>query len=274
MKDPFIAYPAENDYIFYLPQVNIFDESHLGAIHMMDIHIYSEPSPFDTYSYDHRFVTFHCNGIKDHDSAWVSGLELINLFRGLVTIFNGAEDEQKHIKIEKMENKSMGNVNYPNYNLGYDVNINPKLYERLGGDVLMKLNFKQRQNYKEQALKHIFNGIYYIAQHSMGTYLLLKYFSESLSWSSLYKIMETLETLEKHYDKGWKVNYSREDRKKFTNPANNYSLIGIDSRHGFKKDSLDHNNYPLMSLIEAKKLFIGCSKSYLEYKFNELKLKA
>ena len=266
----FRSYPIRNSYVFYLPQCILFGSYNSGGLKLMDIHIYTEPSPHDCPSDDHRFNTLHCNVVNDADSAWVIGLELVSLLRGLVTIFDG-ESQQRFVKIEKMIDEANPAKTYPNHDLNFDVNISPQLYKKLGDNLMINLSFQERQEYKNNAKNNIFSGLLFIAQQNIGVYLLLKYFSEPLTWSSLYKIMETLETLEALHDKAWKRTYSKADRTKFTNPANNYSLIGIDSRHGFKLDSLKENTGSSMSLIEAKQMFIDCTKSYLNFKFNELK---
>ncbi len=83
--------------------------------------------------------------------------------------------------------------------------------------------------------------------------------------------METFMTIEAHHDTGWKIPYSKADKTRFTNPANDFSMVGIDARHGFKKDSLMPNTGPKMEINEAKEMFINCAKSYLNFKLDELR---
>ncbi|MHA3062064.1 hypothetical protein ACX1N5_15650 [Acinetobacter sp. ANC 4636] len=266
----FMRYPIRNEYVYYLPQIQILNSHNIGGMGLKDIHIYTEPDLIsDGYSEDHRFNTFHCNNITDSNYAWIIGLELTSLLRGLITIFYD-ENYQKQIFIEKMIKNDDPSVNYPKYSFGYDISISPDLYQSLGSNLLQNLNFTERKEYKENAKTNVFNSSLYLAQNNVGLYLILKYFSEPLTWVSLYKIMETLETIEKYHDKSWRKNYTNQDKAKFTNPANNFAVIGIDSRHGFKQDSLKQNNGPKMSLNEAKSMFIKCAQSYLNFKFNEL----
>ncbi|WP_228719146.1 hypothetical protein [Acinetobacter indicus] len=48
-------------------------------------------------------------------------------------------------------------------------------------------------------------------------------------------------------------------------------MVGIDARHGFKKDSLMPNSGPKMEINEAKEMFINCAQSYLNFKLDELR---
>ncbi len=266
-----MRYPIRNKYEFWLPQINILNSHNIGGMNLSDIHIYTE-SDFitDGHSEDHRFNTFHCNKIENDESAWMVGLELTSLLRGLVTIYYG-EHYQKNIYLVKMIKDGSPSVDYPNSRIGNDISLPADIYQALGSNLFDNLNFKEREEYRKNAKTNVFNSSLYLAQDNIGVYLILKYFSEPLNWVSLYNIMETFETLEKHHDQNWEKTYTKADKGKFTNPANSFSVIGIDSRHGFKKDSLKPNNNPKMELSEAKTMFINCAKSYLEYKFQELR---
>jgi len=270
MSNMFVTtYPIRNKYEYFLPQLQLFNSDNIGRLRLLDINIYTEPSYHDCPSDDHRFNTFHCNNVGDHDVAWVIGLELMSLLRGLVTIFCG-EEYQRNIKLEKM--KIDGEyIEYPTSQLGYEVDIKLGFYQELGRNLINNLFPTERQAYRQNAKNNVWASSLYIAQTNIGLYLILKYFSEPLTWSSLYKIMETLMTIQDHHDKEWKMPWTNADKKKFTNPANNFSLVGIDSRHGFKPDSLQPNNSPKMTLNEAKEMFIKCANSYLNFKFNELR---
>lgn len=272
MPTIFKQYPIKNDYVFYLPQYIFFSERYgINRLDLMDVNIYIEPSPHDCPSGDYRFNTLHCNGISDPELAWAIGLELINILRGLFTIFYG-EEERSFFKIERMIDEASPAHTYPNSTLGHNINIKPQIYKSLRDNLIINLDYKERLLYEKNTKSNVFNSSLYLAQENIGVYLLLKYFSEPLTWSSLYKIMETLDTLEKNHDKGWKNTYTATDKRKFTNPANNYSLIGIDSRHGFKPDSMSANTSTAMTLIEAKNMFIESVKSYLNFKLNELRI--
>ena len=266
----FTAYPIRNKYEYYLPEMQLFNSENIGGLSLKDIHIYTEPSYHDCHSDDHRFNTFHCNNVSDNDTAWLLGLELVSLLRGLITIFYG-EKKQRSVRLERMRVAGNPSVKYPNSEFGYEVNIPLDFYQKMGQNLVQNLVCFERKEYRENAKRNVFSSSLYLAQTNIGLYLILKYFSEPLTWVSLYKIMETFMTLEKHHDKGWKITYSNTDKSRFSNPANSFSMIGIDSRHGFKADSLKPNNAPKMDIIEAKEMFIKCAKSYLNFKLDELR---
>lgn len=271
MSSLFMRYPIRNHYEYFLPQINILNSHNIGGYGLKDIHIYTEPDLInDGHSEDHRFNTFHCNNIANDQSAWIVGLELTSLLRGLVTIFWG-EQYQRMIYLDRMIKDGDPSVNYPKYNFGNDISLPSDVYQNLGASLINNLSSSEMEEYRHNAKTNVFNSSMYLAQDNIGIYLILKYFSEQLTWGSLYKIMETFETLEKYHDQNWKKTYTNQEKAKFTNPANNFGVIGIDSRHGFKPDSLKPNNGPKMELNEAKKMFIDCAKSYLHFKLVELR---
>lgn len=254
-------------YVFYLPELQLFANHNMGGWQLNDILIYTEPSQHDGPSDDHRFRTLHCNGVTDIHKALSIGNELISLVRGFYAITNS---QIKSENINLIEVKDLhGHVKlYNDSEEGYT-----KLYEEIGESLRTKLTPYEYKQYKSNTLINLINSSLYLAQKpkNIGLYLILKYFSMPLTWAILYKIMETLETIESHHDKKWSVTYTRADRTKFTNPANNFSLLQIDARHGLKPDSLRPNSTNRMTLDEAKLMFKRCAYSYLKYKFEEHK---
>lgn len=267
----FIRYPIRNKYEYWLPQINILNSDNIGGLNLKDIHIWTDPDLIsDGHSEDYRFNTFHCNNIENDESAWMVGLELISLLRGLVTIFYG-EHYQQNIYLERMKKDGDPSVDYPNYKLGNDISLPADIYQTLGSNLFNNLILKEREEYRKNAKTNIFNSSLYLAQENIGVYLIIKYFSQPLTWVNLYRVMETLNTLKNHHDKDWIVPYSKSDFKKFSNPANDFSVVGIDSRHGFTTESLKPNNTKKMELGEAKTMFINCAHSYLNFKLQELR---
>lgn len=251
---------------FYLPENQFFASWNMGGWEINDISIYTEPSLHDCPSDDHRFYSVHCNSISDLKEALDIGMELVSLLRGFYTILN--EENQKVIELQKVVNSKTRQELYMD-----EAEFNFGLYQELGDALESKLTPNEFLQYKLNARLNLVNSSMYLAQkqENVGLYLLLKYFSMPLTWATLYKIMETLETIEKHHDKGWSITYSKADRTKFTNPANNFSLLQIDARHGLKFDSLKPNSGSKMTLDEAKIMFRTCTHSYLQYKFEEFK---
>lgn len=92
-------------------------------------------------------------------------------------------------------------------------------------------------------------------------YIILKYIdgidSNSDDWSQLYKILETIENL-----KGiTNIEIEIDDalRNKFKSSANNFSISGINSRHGF---SSNLGGKRILSYDEALSFVLGIAKKY------------
>ncbi|PPD11291.1 hypothetical protein, partial [Methylophilus sp.] len=87
-------------------------------------------------------------------------------------------------------------------------------------------------------------------------------FAMELNWVTLYKILETLETLMKQDSFASPI--SSTDRKEFTNSANNFSIVGLDSRHGYKLVS-KQNKTKAMSLSDGEAMLISAAVQYLKF---------
>ena len=237
----------------------------MGSWEINDINIYTEPSIHDCPSDDHRFNSVHCRNVNNIKEALNIGVELICLLRGFYTIIDPRN--QNIIKLLNVfdENRQTLYFEESEYYFG--------LYQDIGDSLKNKLRPHEYKQYIFNTRVNLVNSSMYLAQKrkNYGLYLILKYFSMPLDWIILYKIMETLETISEHHDKGWSPTYSKSDKKKFTNPANNFNLLQIDSRHGFKFDALDNNPGQKMSLDDARIMFRRCAYSYLKYKYQEMK---
>jgi hypothetical protein len=71
-----------------------------------------------------------------------------------------------------------------------------------------------------------------LAAIDLGIYILLRLFAMEINWVTLYKILETLETLMK--TDGLASPISETERIALTNAANNFSLTNLSARHGLK----------------------------------------
>jgi hypothetical protein len=81
------------------------------------------------------------------------------------------------------------------------------------------------------------------------------------SWMTYYKIMETVETFAQN--KCIELGATKSTRKRFTNTANNFSLSGFDSRHGFK-EAVKQNKTDSMTIDEAYSFVSEMAKEYLK----------
>ena len=96
--------------------------------------------------------------------------------------------------------------------------------------------------------------------------MILKYLDLDRSWANYYKLMETVDS---HAAlKKLQLTDVPADRKAFTNTANNFSLAGFDSRHGFKQ-IVKANKTPAMKLEEAHAYITGLCKRYLQAAYPE-----
>ncbi|MDH0426621.1 hypothetical protein [Stutzerimonas stutzeri] len=104
-------------------------------------------------------------------------------------------------------------------------------------------------------------GLLVLATENDDVYMILKYLDLDRSWANYYKLMETVDS---HTAlKKLQITDFSAERKRFTNTANNFSLAGFDSRHGFKQ-IVKENKTPSMKLEEAHAYVTGLCKRYLQ----------
>lgn len=93
-------------------------------------------------------------------------------------------------------------------------------------------------------------------------YLILKLIDridpDSDDWSQLYKVFETIENLESITNIDTQIDTSL--KGKFKNSANNFSITGIDSRHGYTSNT---GGSKTLSYGEALNFILDISKKYL-----------
>jgi hypothetical protein len=106
-----------------------------------------------------------------------------------------------------------------------------------------------------------------LATENEDIYMMLKYLGFEASWSNYYKLLETMETHAKL--KGKEIPGTKAERGRFTNNANNFSLVGYDARHGLKTLSDRQNTETAMSLQEAHAFITGRCKGYLNTVYPE-----
>lgn len=101
-------------------------------------------------------------------------------------------------------------------------------------------------------------------------YLILKLIDRidpnSDDWSQLYKVFETIENLESITNIDTQIDTSL--KGKFKNSANNFSITGIDSRHGYTSNT---GGSKTLSYGEALNFILDISKKYLNTLLSEVK---
>ena len=103
-------------------------------------------------------------------------------------------------------------------------------------------------------------GLLVLATENEDVYHILKYLDAGSNWGNYYKLMETVDSHCKI--RQIEVPDNKANRKRFTMTANNFSMAGFDSRHGFK-DQVKGNQNPPMTLEEGYEYVTGLCKSYL-----------
>lgn len=104
-------------------------------------------------------------------------------------------------------------------------------------------------------------GLLILATENEDVYMLLKQFELDNSWVGYYRLMETMDSHAKI--KGIIIGEDKKERESFTFTANNYSLTGFDSRHGFK-DKVKSSKLPVMKIEQAHAFVSKMCKSYLQ----------
>jgi hypothetical protein len=101
----------------------------------------------------------------------------------------------------------------------------------------------------------------HLAAENEDVYFILKYLDMETGWVTYYKLLEAIE----HFAERSLVDLGIEDRRRrsFANTANNFSLSGFDSRHGFK-ELTRKNNTASMTIQEGHDFVTAGAKKYLK----------
>jgi hypothetical protein len=99
-----------------------------------------------------------------------------------------------------------------------------------------------------------------------GVCLLVRLFGLEINWITVYRILETVETL--MTEDGFPSPIKTSDRKALTNSANNFSISGLRSRHGFIGAGKP-NNAPKATMNEAFETVRAATKEYFGFKLRQ-----
>lgn len=134
---------------------------------------------------------------------------------------------------------------------------------------------------KKSSLKrYSFDALLYLAKSEIDVYVLLKLMAEKPSWYNLYQIYESLEafTTENNYPHLIEVSNGKKtikvldpiaEKEKFTKPANNFSIVGLSARHGYKTIVKPINLSNCFSVEESEKFVHNHVRKYLKWKLDE-----
>jgi len=195
---------------------------------------------------DFRMTTLYCEGETDPQMVWQIGNELISLFNGASTLFN---NNYRKVSIFRLLHQEVS-VDY---------------VTKVGAAALLgKPSVDQHridQEFENGVKSSMKFPLIHLATENRDVYFILKYLDMEISWTTFYKLMEAVETFAK--EKGIDLGTVKKERKAFTNTANNFSLSGFDSRHGFKEVT-KQNNTESLSIDEGYNFVSKMAKTYLK----------
>ncbi|CAI3952462.1 hypothetical protein [Commensalibacter papalotli (ex Botero et al. 2024)] len=126
---------------------------------------------------------------------------------------------------------------------------------------------------------NFFNFLLYLSNKYDDIYILLKICALEIDWVNLYRIYESLDDIVKiqssypylkeekgKKDKIIKCLDIKKNRDRLTRPANNFSILGLSSRHGYKPNATAKKQDDDFSLSEAKEFVFSHVKNYLSWR--------
>lgn len=200
----------------------------------------------DCPSNDFSFNSLYFNGQRDPEVIWQLAYELVSIFNGASELFTFRSRKQSIRGI---------------YFHGKPVRTREqaRVISLLGRPSMHQFKWNEHMSNAMQMSARL--GLLILATENEDIYMMLKYLGLESSWSNYYKLLETMET---HAElKGMKIPGARADRGRFTNNANNFSLVGYDARHGLQPLSNRENTVAVMTLQEAHAFITGRCKGYL-----------
>ncbi|MFH2135375.1 MAG: hypothetical protein ABII81_09395 [Pseudomonadota bacterium] len=195
---------------------------------------------------DFRLTSLYCEGETDAAVVWQIGYELVSLFNGASILISR---DYRKAEIDRLL--------YQNKSIDY---VPPKGFSGLLGKPPF-IDERIVQEYANGKASSIKFPLLHLATEHEDVYMLLKYLDMDGSWVTYYKLMEVIEGFAKKH--GIDLNADKSKRSSFTNTANNFSLSGFDSRHGFK-EAVKQNKTTSMSIDEGYKFVTDMAKTYLK----------
>ncbi|MDH2289808.1 hypothetical protein QD172_00900 [Cobetia sp. 10Alg 146] len=199
----------------------------------------------DCPNHDFRMNTLYCEGEEDPHMVWQIGYELLGLFNGASVLFD--KDYRK---------ASIHKVLYNNSEVRY---VEKENMAALLGNPSVPQEVIDREEQECRSSNTKFKLVR-LAACNEDVYFFLKYLDMNIDWTTLYKLKEAVESFAKH--KNIELSTNKDLRSAFHNTANNFSLSGFDSRHGFKMKVKD-NNSDHMTISDGYRFVTNMVKKYL-----------
>lgn len=194
---------------------------------------------------DFRMTTIYCQGESDPAVVWQIGYELLSFFNGASALFRYG-----------YQKATINRILYDGRDLDYVAPIPVKAL--LGKAPIPR--YQINDQIKKSANSSPRFPLLHLATENADVAMILKYLDMEYGWVTYYKVLEAAEGFAKA--KGVNIGIDRAARTAFTNTANNFSLSGFDSRHGFK-EVVKENRTRAMSLNEAHEFIFNVVKSFL-----------
>lgn len=206
----------------------------------------------DCPSNDYSFNSLYFNDQRDPEVIWQLAYELLEIFNGASELFTFKARTQAIRGIYFLEKR-------------VSARNQARVISLLGRPMMSQYKWNEHLTKALQISPRL--GLLILATENEDIYMMLKYLGFEASWSNYYKLLETMET---HAElKGVSIPGTKADKKRFTNNANNFSLVGYDARHGLQVLSDRENTATVMSLAEAHTFVTGRCKGYLNTVYPE-----
>ena len=184
---------------------------------------------------------YFCDIDGDDDLAWQVAHELLSLFNGAVSMIMPHKHRFRLLAVLK-----------DGYNTSH-------VEKRHASAVLGPLPPSAIRG-KDYGDSSIIFSIQALACEHQDAYHLVKLFEQDGGWVSYYKIVETIESYTTKY--GLTVPVDEKIKKRLELTANNFSLSGFDSRHGFKQ-LVKKIKTPPLTISEAYHFISRYAQQYL-----------
>ena len=196
---------------------------------------------------DHfSFSSSHFDDIEDDPAvAWQVAHELLSLFNGAMVLL---KNQQHPFRIARLlcKGRSVNHVEKRN------------LHGLLGA---LPASAKRGRDREDSAF--VFHLVSLACEYQDAHHL-VKLFEQKGGWTTYYKILETIESYTAKY--GLTVPVDKKIQKSFELTANNFSISGFDSRHGFKQQAKEIKTASL-TIEEGYKFISVYARRYLSARF-------
>ncbi|WP_420366925.1 hypothetical protein [Acinetobacter baumannii] len=255
---------------------NIRPMGGFNDFHNESFYVWDEVNDYlDCSVCDYRASSWLINPNGNKNSALLVAGELLSLLMGYLRLCN-LENLYSHVKLNEIK------VFYGNHSTAYSTFEEIQIPNFFLSEV-----WTEREQFKPNNPREInnlsklsFDTLLYMAKSQEDIYILLKLMAERTSWFTLYKIYESLETFTTMNSYPFLINIEKgkkmisvldleSEKEKLTKPANNFSLVGLYARHGYKQHVKPINTTNCFSLDEAKNFVYKHVKRYIVWKVSE-----